>query len=74
LLRTADSVSPSLTGLDVALSLALYIAVYLIMFPTGIAFMATVVRRGPQAQETPAEMESGRPRRLFEDPTRASES
>ena len=46
LLRTADSVSPSLTGTDVAISLALYVVVYLIMFPTGIAFMATIVRRG----------------------------
>jgi cytochrome d ubiquinol oxidase subunit I len=66
LLRTADSVSPSLTGADVALSLALYIAVYLIMFPTGIAFMAGLVRRGPQ-EEAPAEsIESGRPNRPFE--------
>jgi cytochrome bd-type quinol oxidase subunit 1 len=32
--------------MDVALSLGLYILVYLIMFPTGIAFMANIVRRG----------------------------
>src|SRR5437660_4538273 len=50
LLRTADSVSPSLTGPDVAFSLALYVVVYLIMFPTGIAFMAGLVRRGPQEE------------------------
>jgi cytochrome d ubiquinol oxidase subunit I len=67
LLRTADSVSPSLTGADVAFSLALYIAVYLIMFPTGIAFMAGLVRRGPQQEEPPSEsIESGRPNRPFE--------
>jgi len=48
LVRTADSVSPSLTGTDVAISLALYVVVYLIMFPTGIAFMAGLVRKGPQ--------------------------
>ncbi len=48
LLRTSHSVSPSLTGSDVALSLMLYVVVYLIMFPTGIAFMASLVRRGPQ--------------------------
>ena len=53
LLRTADSVSPSLTGANVALSLALYIIVYLIMFPTGIAFMLGLVRRGPQQQDVP---------------------
>ena len=63
LLRTADSVSPSLTGADVALSLALYVAVYLIMFPAGIAFMAGLVRKGPQdpAAEEVLSVESGRP-------------
>jgi cytochrome d ubiquinol oxidase subunit I len=67
LLRTADSVSPSLTGTDVAISLALYVVVYLLMFPTGIAFMAGVVRRGvePETPE-PAAVESGRRRRAFE--------
>ncbi len=42
LLRTAHSVTPSLTGTDVAMSLSLYLLVYLIMFPTGIAFMASI--------------------------------
>src|SRR6266566_7356386 len=51
-LRTADSVSPSLTGANVAWSLAFYVVVYLIMFPTGIAFMAGLVRRGPQRPDT----------------------
>ena len=46
LLRTADSVSPSLTAGQVAVSLALYVIVYLVMFPTGIAVMAGFVRRG----------------------------
>jgi cytochrome bd ubiquinol oxidase subunit I len=36
LLRTADSVSPSLTGTDVLISLIGYAVVYLIMFPVGI--------------------------------------
>ena len=36
LLRTADSVSPSLTGSDVALSLLLYVAVYLVIYPVGL--------------------------------------
>ena len=67
LLRTADSVSPSLTGADVALSLVLYIVVYLIMFPTGVAFMAGQVRRGPEQEEAPFEsVESGGPNRPFE--------
>jgi cytochrome d ubiquinol oxidase subunit I len=61
LMRTSDSVSPSLTGSDVALSLALYVIVYLIMYPTGIAFMAGLVRRGPEDAPKPAAIESGHP-------------
>jgi len=62
LLRTAQSVTPSLTGADVALSLTLYVLVYLIMFPTGIAFMAGVVARGVNAAGTgPTTIEAGRP-------------
>jgi cytochrome d ubiquinol oxidase subunit I len=45
--RTVHSVSPSLTGHDVALSLVGYIVVYLIMFPSGVALMVRLVRRGP---------------------------
>jgi cytochrome d ubiquinol oxidase subunit I len=69
LLRTADSVSPSLTGANVAWSLVFYIVVYLIMFPTGIAFMAGLVRRGPQKPELESpvdQIESGRPHEPFE--------
>jgi cytochrome bd ubiquinol oxidase subunit I len=73
LMRTADSVSPSLTSADVGLSLALYIIVYLIMYPTGIAFMAGLVRRGPQPQDVPPEqVESGRPQRPFADAARTA--
>ena len=74
-LRTADSVSPSLTGGNVAWSLGFYILVYLIMFPTGIGFMASLVRRGPQQGEleTPLdEIESGRPHQPFEQAARAA--
>src|SRR5690348_15593430 len=46
LLRTTQSVSPSLTGTDVLLSLVGYGIVYLVMFPAGIAMMARLLRRG----------------------------
>jgi cytochrome d ubiquinol oxidase subunit I len=64
LMRTADSVTPSLTGVDVLLTLLGYMAVYLVIFPTGVAFMARVVRAGP-AQPEPEEVtiESGHPSR-----------
>ena len=59
LLRTADSVSPSLTGIDVMLSFIGYIAVYSIVFPAGFLIMRRIVRIGPQPQ-VPAKVESGR--------------
>ncbi len=45
-LRTAQSVSPSLTGPDVMWSLLAYMAVYLVLYPAGIAVMARMVRTG----------------------------
>jgi cytochrome d ubiquinol oxidase subunit I len=67
LLRTADSVSPSLTGTDVLISLLGYAIVYLVMFPTGLALMARIVRRGPERPAQPeSPIESGRPFRPVE--------
>ena len=51
LLRTAQSVTPSLTGTDVILSLLGYAAVYLIIYPAGVAFMARKIATGPAAAE-----------------------
>jgi cytochrome d ubiquinol oxidase subunit I len=60
ILRTAQSVTPSLTAMDVAISLGLYVVVYMIMFPTGIGFMAGIVRRGcSDAAQAPAPIEAG---------------
>jgi cytochrome d ubiquinol oxidase subunit I len=74
LLRTAQSVTPSLTGMDVVLSLSLYILVYLIMFPTGMAFLAGIVRRGVAAATTPPPpIEAGRPIPPFVATTAAGE-
>jgi cytochrome d ubiquinol oxidase subunit I len=61
LLRTADSVSPSLTGADVAISFAGYIVAYLIMFPAGGLLMARIVRRGFDQPASDGPIESGRP-------------
>jgi cytochrome d ubiquinol oxidase subunit I len=49
LLRTADGVSPSLTGGSVLASLIVYVAVYAIIFGAGIYYMMRLVRRGPEA-------------------------
>ena len=62
LLRTAASVSPSLTGRDVAISLLAYMVVYLFMYPTGLFLMLRIVRAGPApAAEADATIEAGRP-------------
>jgi cytochrome bd ubiquinol oxidase subunit I len=61
LMRTADSVPPSLTGSDVLISLLGYMAVYLIIFPAGILVMARMVRKGPVGPEADSPIESGRP-------------
>ena len=47
LMRTRDAVSPSLTGMDVLLSLILYGLVYCIIFGVGALFMARLMRAGP---------------------------
>jgi cytochrome d ubiquinol oxidase subunit I len=54
LVRTVESVSPSLTGADVLLSLILYIIVYLVIFPVGLMIMFRLVRRGPALSDEDA--------------------
>jgi cytochrome bd ubiquinol oxidase subunit I len=62
LLRTAESVSPSLTSHDVAISLAGYMLVYLLIYPWGLLLMLRIVRQGPdQAAEQASTIEAGRP-------------
>jgi cytochrome bd ubiquinol oxidase subunit I len=62
LLRTTDSVSPSLTGSDVMSSLALYIVVYLIIYPVGLSLMLKTVWKGPSQSDAPSPIEAGRPK------------
>lgn len=62
LLRTAESVSPSLTSLDVVISLAGYMLVYLLIYPCGLFLMLRVIRRGPaHADERAVPIEGGSP-------------
>jgi cytochrome d ubiquinol oxidase subunit I len=61
MLRTVESVPPSLTGSDVLISLLGYMAVYLIIFPAGFFVMARIVRKGPAAADSESPIESGRP-------------
>ena len=69
LLRTADLVSPSLTGADVLISLAGYIVVYLIMFPAGLLIMTRLVRKGPTDMLGDSPVEGGRSGHPIQPPT-----
>ncbi|PMS17181.1 hypothetical protein C0Z18_20645 [Trinickia dabaoshanensis] len=51
LMRTADSVSPSLTSADVSLSLALYVVSYLFIFGSGGVLIARLLRLGPDGAQ-----------------------
>jgi cytochrome d ubiquinol oxidase subunit I len=59
LMRTADSVTPSLSSGDVLVSLAGYALVYLFVYPFGLWFMLKAVQRGPTAIDAP--VSGGRP-------------
>lgn len=66
LLRTAHSVTPSVSGGDVAVSLLSYVAVYLLIYPAGLMLMLRIIRNGPsQIDEEGAEVEAGRPAAPF---------
>ncbi len=68
-LRTADAVTPSLSGGDVLASLALYIAVYLVVFPLSFFYIRQIVRAGPAEEVPPEPAIEGLQRRL---PARAA--
>jgi cytochrome d ubiquinol oxidase subunit I len=59
-LRTADAVTPSLSGGEVMASLALYVGVYLVVFPLSLYYLRALVRAGPSDDEE-AEAEEERP-------------
>ncbi len=60
-LRTADAVSPVLTGGDVLISLAVYAVVYAIIFGSGLYYLVRIVQRGipeaPHVARPPAHTE-----------------
>ncbi|HRE31897.1 MAG TPA: cytochrome ubiquinol oxidase subunit I, partial [Candidatus Berkiella sp.] len=47
ILRTADAVSP-IDGTSVAISLALFVLVYSVVFTTGILYIRKMIQKGPQ--------------------------
>lgn len=61
ILRTADSVTPSLRGGDVALSFALYAVAYLLIYSTGFWYMLRLIQRGPTHDDSTPPIEAGQP-------------
>ncbi len=59
-MRTSASVTPSLTGFDVLLSLAGYVAAYAVMFPAGFWMVRRIVHGGV-SQHDDAPVGAGRP-------------
>jgi cytochrome d ubiquinol oxidase subunit I len=58
LVRTADAVSPNLTGATVAFSLAVFILAYAAIFGAGLYYILRLIRTGPRPVE-----EAGTPKR-----------
>ena len=62
LMRTTESVSPSVAGSDVLISLLLYVTVYLIIYPVGLYLMLKMVWKGPSQGEPDSPVEAGHPK------------
>jgi cytochrome d ubiquinol oxidase subunit I len=63
LMRTRDAVSPTLSGGDVALSLALYVVVYLLVYGGGLRIMLRLIKAGPAPQPVTGPQGAARPAR-----------
>jgi cytochrome d ubiquinol oxidase subunit I len=75
-LRTADSVTPSLSGEHVLVSLVLYAVAYGIIYPTGFLILLRLVRNGP-GERLPmphVPVQAGRPARPIQDLPRLPEA
>ena len=62
LMRTTESVSPSVAGGDVLISLMLYVVVYLIIYPVGLYLMLRMVWKGPSHGEPDSPIEANHPK------------
>jgi cytochrome d ubiquinol oxidase subunit I len=58
--RTADAVSPNLTGGTVAFSLAVFLFAYAVIFGAGLYYILRIIRMGPAPVEA-----TGMPKRPF---------
>lgn len=61
LLRTEDAVTPSLATADVAVSLAIYVATYAVIYAFGLGYIYRLLRDGPEKEAVSADVTPGRP-------------
>jgi cytochrome d ubiquinol oxidase subunit I len=61
ILRTADAVTPSLTGRMALFSLVAYVAVYVVIYAFGRTYIYRLLRRGPAAEPEAVSQMPGRP-------------
>jgi cytochrome d ubiquinol oxidase subunit I len=67
-LRTADAATPFLTPRDVALTLLMFGAIYLLIFLAGTVYIHAMLRRGPELAQEPVEAHNpGRPLSMLGD-------
>jgi cytochrome d ubiquinol oxidase subunit I len=61
ILRTADAITPSLTGRVALFSLVAYVAVYVVIYAFGLTYIYRLLRRGPAAEAEAVCQLPGRP-------------
>ena len=61
LMRTADGLTPTLSGATVLWSLICYALAYAIIFGAGVYFIVRLIQRGPQAQERDSASQHAKP-------------
>jgi cytochrome d ubiquinol oxidase subunit I len=61
ILRTADAITPSLTGRMALFSLSAYVAVYVVIYAFGLTYIYRLLRRGPTAEPEAVSQLPGRP-------------
>ncbi|MFO7858872.1 MAG: cytochrome ubiquinol oxidase subunit I, partial [Ectothiorhodospiraceae bacterium] len=64
-LRTAEGLTPSITGGMALFSLIGFIVVYAVIFTAGLYYLLRIIQAGPEASEATVDEDEGRPKRPF---------
>jgi cytochrome d ubiquinol oxidase subunit I len=69
LMRTRDAVSPAVSVRDIGFSLAIFAAIYLLLFVTWVRVVAGVIRKGPELEQSEVAAHKERPHAQASGPT-----